>query len=670
MAAVSFVLVFVADRLCGTWATGPPGAFLGGHASDGVDRRTASEATACQHVFEPVGDGTDRACRGSSADDNLQKYYSVHFGVESFWGCQDKCLSEPLCTGFEYNGVAGRCEVWTQQIGATIALPGFNCWRHQCVPISQNVFEPVDGGTDRACRGSRADDNLQKYYTVHLGVQSVGDCQEVCRSTWRDAWKGEPLCTGIEYHKDGATDMDRCEVWTQQIGATEAVPGFDCFRYVSFYPADGGTDRVCRGLTADDRGGPSDFTLHEGVASLSVCKSLCANVCTGIEHSPALGRCEVWTSKILHTRASAGFTCLRFDSYPSTETSTTTVAASGPLGFVDQEGASIQVGGQVRLFAVGSSNTPWQTWPEQLNLMLRRMGYMTPVIAVKHPDSRMQATNAPVCDDNGELSLLETPRIGKVGWSSWGFAFESKDDCGNSKGVWDPLGFRSILGHRVSCTNAWACNPGWCCGVGGQSFIRPSDIAEDAQHSQVTVLSNWINDNKQRHAQNVCFDGEAIDPVASTAITVHNLKLIIDAIHQRNAAVVVAVMALYPDASGPLLVEGTLQLVADINNAVKLGLDGMPNTIFVNYTFPVGERVFQTLHPGHANCRGDKLLAAAIIDSLYREKVLARGLALADPTTCLARADCEALAPECCQHSALCKMDGQGHCLSYGEGAQ
>lgn len=264
---------------------------------------------------------------------------------------------------------------------------------------------------------------------------------------------------------------------------------------------------------------------------------------------------------------------------------------SPDVRFLEQEDAMFAVGAELGLYFVGSSNAAWQTWPDQVHHMLDDLGYQTPPIAASHPDVSMHPSHALVCDDSSELDVLETPRIGKVGWSSWGFAFENKDDC-------DEEGFRDIVGHRVGCTNAWACNPDWCCGNGTMPLIRPSEIADDAAKSQLTVLSNWMNDGRQNRAENVCFDGEDIDPVATPEITVHNLKVLIRGIHQRNPAVVIVVLALYPDMDAyhhdGTVDESSLPRVAAINHAVAEGLADEPNTIFVDYALPLGVDVFQT----------------------------------------------------------------------------
>jgi len=496
------------------------------------------------------------------------------------------------------------------------------------------------------CRGASATDNKEEYFDLVDGVLALDECKERCRTTGG--------CTGIEHWGLNG----RCELWKVNIGASEFSLGFRCMRFSTevprsgtFAPVDSGLNRVCRGASATDNK-EEYFDLVDGVLALDECKERCRTTggCTGIEHWSLHGRCELWTVNIGASEFSPGFRCMRF-------------SAEVSQGTVQQEGAAIPVGGDVRLYAVGSSNAPWNTWLDQLHMELDNLGFNTPIIDAKHPDTLFHPTSVPVCDDAAGFEELRTPRIGKIGWASWGFAFENQDDC-------NAEGFRRILSHNVSCTNGWACNPQWT-GV-GQQFIRPSDIAEDAQHSHVTVFSNWMNDSKQRHARNVCYNDEAIPPVGTTEITLFNLKKVIHAIHAKNPDVVVAVMALYPDSykSTGIIVERTLPMVADINAAMEAGLRDEPNVVWVNYTYPTNEVMFQTFHTGHPNCRGDKVLAQSIIDSLYRNKVLARGFALSDDPTCLPSTTCEGLSVSCCQRAALCRVGEAGTCVDYSAGEQ
>merc|ERR1719413_23286 len=83
------------------------------------------------------------------------------------------------------------------------------------------MFEPVDGDSDRACRGASKTDNLASYYDKQV-ANSLDACKSLCKSTTG--------CKGIEYKASN----NRCEVWTRPegIGATKAASGFICLRYL------------------------------------------------------------------------------------------------------------------------------------------------------------------------------------------------------------------------------------------------------------------------------------------------------------------------------------------------------------------------------------------------------------------------------------------------------
>jgi len=81
-------------------------------------------------------------------------------------------------------------------------------------------FAPVDGGTDRACRGAGFNDNLASYYVV-TSADSLETCQQQC------AQRGD--CRGIEFRGT------RCELWTRPggIGASIPLAGFTCQQYLN-----------------------------------------------------------------------------------------------------------------------------------------------------------------------------------------------------------------------------------------------------------------------------------------------------------------------------------------------------------------------------------------------------------------------------------------------------
>mmetsp|Transcript_99476 Transcript_99476/g.301985 ORF Transcript_99476/g.301985 Transcript_99476/m.301985 type:complete len:387 (+) Transcript_99476:1373-2533(+) len=270
----------------------------------------------------------------------------------------------------------------------------------------------------------------------------------------------------------------------------------------------------------------------------------------------------------------------------------------------------------------------------------------------------------PACDDRAEYAALSTPRVGKVGWASWGFAHESYDDC-------DAAGFRQIAGFNVSCVNAWACRlSNWS--PRPELLVRPSDVAEDARGSSVTMLSTWWNDWKFRWRDNTCFGGRLLSPSEVAGVSLDGLRRLIRAIHARSPDVVVAVLALYPGTRGVEVGKDSLRDIAAMNDVVREGLAGEPNTLFVDFGFPADEEMFQTLKPGHPNCRGDKVVATAVVDALFRSGFLSRGLALGNASTCpeAEAADCGRLSAACCQRSALCWPAADGSCVAYGPGQQ
>jgi len=317
----------------------------------------------------------------------------------------------------------------------------------------------------------------------------------------------------------------------------------------------------------------------------------------------------------------------------------------------------------VRFYAVGTSNAAWQTWPDQLHAMLRKLGFNVNMQGLDVPGALAQPSKAPVCADVDSYSSLQTPRLGMIGWSSWGFAYESKADC-------DAEGFRQIAGYPVSCTNAWACNPAW---QGSVPSVNVTRLAVGVRDAHFVVLSNWINDAKaalQSGPRETCYKGADIDLLGSTDVTAANLRRLIRAIHAQNPNVMVLVLARYPDTYHTVYPnEQTMQRVQTINDAVRERIQGEANTLWVDFSFPLGESMFQTLSKVHPNCRGDKVMATSVIETLFAQKVLPRGFALAGEE-CLSNSACSGLSIACCQRSALCAIAADGSCAAYGPGAQ
>merc|ERR1712137_1131828 len=88
---------------------------------------------------------------------------------------------------------------------------------------SSDDFIPLDGASNRACRGADADDNDPNRYTVISGMPTLEECKSHCRGT-----QG---CVGIEFNSGNG----RCEVWTRSegIGATRPATGYQCFAHNS-----------------------------------------------------------------------------------------------------------------------------------------------------------------------------------------------------------------------------------------------------------------------------------------------------------------------------------------------------------------------------------------------------------------------------------------------------
>eukprot|EP00933_Yihiella_yeosuensis_P016603 TRINITY_DN1410_c0_g1_i2.p1 TRINITY_DN1410_c0_g1~~TRINITY_DN1410_c0_g1_i2.p1 ORF type:complete len:647 (-),score=96.99 TRINITY_DN1410_c0_g1_i2:298-2238(-) len=130
------------------------------------------------------------------------------------------------CQGIEYSK-AGRCEVWTRPGGirATIPKSGYTCLRNGPAPSNplpnpSMPFLAINGGENRACRGSDSLDNNRGYYKLFNNVQSLDNCKQMCLL--------EPLCKGIEFRASNG----RCEVWTRDagIGSSAEKTGYTCLR--------------------------------------------------------------------------------------------------------------------------------------------------------------------------------------------------------------------------------------------------------------------------------------------------------------------------------------------------------------------------------------------------------------------------------------------------------
>eukprot|EP00418_Pyrodinium_bahamense_P009328 CAMPEP_0179116396 /NCGR_PEP_ID=MMETSP0796-20121207/54591_1 /TAXON_ID=73915 /ORGANISM="Pyrodinium bahamense, Strain pbaha01" /LENGTH=870 /DNA_ID=CAMNT_0020814671 /DNA_START=1 /DNA_END=2614 /DNA_ORIENTATION=- len=286
----------------------------------GISATTPANGSICLRFgpsteqFQPIDGSDHRVCRGQGIYDDSPLYYVLHTGVTLLSACQALCAEASNCKGIEYNRAldGGRCEVWTRTGGIRATLPrnGSTCLRYGTLT---EQFHLMDGGSDRACRGSDPADNSTGHSVVHVDVGSLAECKTLCVEA--------AVCKGIEYNP--LHDSGRCEIWTRigGIRATVQANGSTCLQYGTsakhFHMADGGTSRACRGTDPNDNSA-NYYVLHQGTGSLDACLALCvsAPTCEGIEYSAEHdgGRCEVWTREggIGTTVPSSGSTCLHY----------------------------------------------------------------------------------------------------------------------------------------------------------------------------------------------------------------------------------------------------------------------------------------------------------------------------------------------------------------------
>lgn len=326
---------------------------------------------------------------------------------------------------------------------------------------------------------------------------------------------------------------------------------------------------------------------------------------------------------------------------------------------VEQKGAHIKVGGEVRLYAVGASNVLWMTWIDQLHLYLSRLGYTVPVVPAKTM-AQVYPTSVPTCDDSKYFTHLKTARLGRIGWNSWDFAYDDWSDC-------DAEGFRNISDVRVKCEHGEGCS------AGRLPFIKVADIAEDAGKSNVTLVSTWLNDNKQFQTEFRCFNGKKLLRENTSVVVIPTLLRLVRAIHAKNPNVWILIMSKYPPTYGGKVMPETVPWVKELNSRVKEILEQEPRTFFVDYEMPAnGVEMYQTgkAHYGHPNCRGSKLMAHAVLQRLWIGKVLARTIKLEEPKTNTANPNCDKLKGPACHTSVLCWVDQEdGSCKEYSSGS-
>ncbi|CAE6922516.1 unnamed protein product [Symbiodinium natans] len=297
MASLALLLVM----WCGCQsATQPQGACAGNSGLGLIQRLPAikkfeldHESSATQEpAFLPVDGGVGRACRGASTGDNKQEYFQV-LSASDIGACKALCEGAAGCVGIEYH-TSGRCEVWTKKEGiqASIELTGYTCLRY-----GTDGFLPVDGGSDRVCRGGDIHDNNPAHYNISSGTEA--QCKALCLDN--------PACVGIEHAGT------RCEVWFRPEGiqASQPGPGSKCLK-LEFTKVEASDNMACRGASRSDNN-PNHYVL-KSASSLGACKELCrtSSACVGIEYIGT--RCEVWTRPegIEAGFGLTGYTCLKY----------------------------------------------------------------------------------------------------------------------------------------------------------------------------------------------------------------------------------------------------------------------------------------------------------------------------------------------------------------------
>lgn len=165
--------------------------------------------------FTPVRGGEGIACRGTDWRDNDRSNYIPFLRVDDLETCQGYCSERASCTGIEFNPKMRRCEVWTKAVQTGVIASNFQCYTASLEDPTLAIFEEVDGGSNRVCRGESPGDNKASYFKVTT-AESKEDCQRQCSMA-------TGYCTGFEYHKSG-----RCELWLKPVGASVAVSGYHC----------------------------------------------------------------------------------------------------------------------------------------------------------------------------------------------------------------------------------------------------------------------------------------------------------------------------------------------------------------------------------------------------------------------------------------------------------
>mmetsp|Transcript_16821 Transcript_16821/g.46348 ORF Transcript_16821/g.46348 Transcript_16821/m.46348 type:complete len:493 (-) Transcript_16821:22-1500(-) len=394
---------------------------------------------------------------------------------------------------------------------------------------------------------------------------------------------------------------------------------------------------------------PHDGHLNKGgqveaVSSMEECGDRCNEEqdCLSVEYSPSEKLC-IWNN--LGGRPEAG----RLRDYQFCEKPPSPDVESlllGPDEYVEQDGAQIQAGGNVRVYVVGSSNVLWMTWIDQLHLYLVRLGYKVPAVPAKTTNVTHYPSEPQTCDDTQYFTSLKTSRLGKIGWHSWDFAYEDWSDCENDDDK--NYGWRYVANHKVKCEHGPGC-------AFGRQIVPMSRIAEDASWSTITLVTTWFNDDQPDAKK--CFYGKEIPRKDIANMSITGLLKTTRAIHERNPDVWILILAKYTN-----LRRFTLPWIDDLHKLIKAAVEKEPRTLFIEYEKPYpghwrAWELWQQAHPNHPNCRGSKLMAHSILERLYKEKILARSIKLVDKQENVNARNCHELSGAVCHTSVLCWKD-------------
>lgn len=210
-------------------------------------------ASASPLQFELVAGGANQSCRAVDPNTTAANHHELYSNTTTLEACKARCLGTGACTGVEFHRGRHWCRVWEVPVAAGVRVQDCECFRarrrreHRDDPAASgrddpatsgagaisasaltstptgpagrdDPFEAIDGGTGRACRGLKDDDDSDQYFMVQPGAISLEECKNSCANA--------RVCTAIEYSFYG-----RCEVWTIDVESTSEAQGFRCFRY-------------------------------------------------------------------------------------------------------------------------------------------------------------------------------------------------------------------------------------------------------------------------------------------------------------------------------------------------------------------------------------------------------------------------------------------------------